>query len=177
MDSMITFILNIDWMTTTEFCNAYNVPLPTVNEGVNGLLRIDAVKHKMILDRAKALDRAPFKPKSLIDLEYERMAWALETFPEATAVSSLRKCESEIKEIEANIECGIQDAEEYADAVMCLFDSAGRNGITIEQIIYAFAKKLEKNKSRTWAKNPDNSYSHVKDQVPVSGPYPYDNYR
>ncbi|WP_192579301.1 dATP/dGTP pyrophosphohydrolase domain-containing protein [Dyadobacter aurulentus] len=174
---MITFILNIDWMTTTEFCEAYNVPLPTAREGVNGLLRIDAVKHKLFLDRAKALDRVPFKPKSLIELEKERMVWALETFPEATAVSSLRKCESEIKEIEENIEAGIQDAEEYADAIMCLFDSAGRNGITIEQIVSAFAKKLEKNKSRTWVKNDDNSYSHVKSQAPISEPYPYDNYR
>jgi hypothetical protein len=98
----------------------------------------------------------------LIELEKERMEWSLKTFPEATAISSLRKLESEIKEIEADIQSGKKVPEEYADALMCLLDSAGRNGISLENIIEAFAIKLIKNKARKWVKNPDNSYSHVK---------------
>lgn len=100
--------------------------------------------------------------QNLIDLEADRLAWSLATFTDATAISSLRKLESEIKEIEYDIENGIKRPEEYADALMCLFDSAGRQGITVKQIINAFAVKLEKNKKRKWVKNPDNSYSHVK---------------
>lgn len=100
--------------------------------------------------------------KTLVELEAERFAWAIETFPEATDVSSLRKLEGEIKEVEADLIAGENPVEEYADCLMCLFDSAGRAGISVEQITQAFAVKLEKNKSRTWVKNPDNSYSHVK---------------
>lgn len=99
---------------------------------------------------------------SLIDLEKERLAWSLETFTEATPISSLRKLETEIDEIERNIENGIKDPIEYADAMMCLLDSAGRDGISVEVILKAFELKLKVNKEREWAKNDDNSYSHIK---------------
>ncbi|MBO0950897.1 dATP/dGTP pyrophosphohydrolase domain-containing protein [Fibrella forsythiae] len=99
--------------------------------------------------------------KSITELEAERFAWSRETFTEATAISSLRKLESEIKEIEADILKGNDPTTEYADALMCLFDSAGRHGISVDQITEAFAKKLEINKGRQWRKNPDDSYSHV----------------
>lgn len=100
--------------------------------------------------------------KTLIELERERLAWSLQTFPEATPLGSLRKLESEIKEIEYDIENGIRRPEEFADALMCLFDVAGRYDISVQEIIGAFAAKLEVNKRRKWVKNPDNSYSHVK---------------
>lgn len=103
----------------------------------------------------------------IIQLEKERMEWALVTFPEATANSSLRKLRGEIEEVE--LELMKPDdvpqwnpAEEYADCLMCLFDSAGRAGISPEVIFKAFEHKLKKNKARKWAKNPDNTYSHVK---------------
>lgn len=100
--------------------------------------------------------------KDLIQLEKERLEWSLKTFTEADAIASLRKLESEIEEIEVDIINGHQNPTEYADALMCLFDSAGRHGISVEEIIKAFAVKLEINKNRTWKKNPDNSYSHIK---------------
>lgn len=104
----------------------------------------------------------------LVAMEAERMEWSFRTFPEATAISSLRKLESEIKEIEATIVAGTKNPEEYADALMCLFDSAGRFGISPVDIFDAFEKKLAINKARTWTKNPDNSYSHVK--APIVNP-------
>lgn len=58
MESMTDYILNIDWMTTTEFCKTYDVPLPTVSDGVNGFLQVDAIKHKMFVEHAKKLRRA-----------------------------------------------------------------------------------------------------------------------
>jgi NTP pyrophosphatase (non-canonical NTP hydrolase) len=106
--------------------------------------------------------------KNIIQLEAERLEWSLVTFPEATSTSSLRKLEAEIKEVEAHLEILAFDrdnealTEEFADCLKCLFDSAGRAGILPETIFKAFEKKLIKNKSRTWIKNPDNSYSHVK---------------
>jgi hypothetical protein len=98
----------------------------------------------------------------LFFLEQDRLAWSLKTFTDATPISSLRKLEEEIKEIEADINNGVKNPEEYADALMCLFDSAGRHGITVGEITHAFYHKLKKNKSREWVKNPDNTYSHVK---------------
>lgn len=93
-------------------------------------------------------------------LETQRLAWSLKTFTEATAISSLHKLRSEIDEIEYDLQNGERRPEEYADALMCLFDSAGRAGISVSEITEAFEKKLEVNKKRTWVKNPDNSYSH-----------------
>ena len=111
--------------------------------------------------------------KSIIELEKERLEWSLKTFPDATAFSSLRKLEDEIKEVELAFEHTTIDGfdkealtEEYADCLMCLFDSAGRTGISVEDIVQSFAIKLEKNKNRSWKKNADNTYSHVK---PVGG--------
>lgn len=105
--------------------------------------------------------QAENKRLDLIEFEKERLKWSLETFEDATPISSLRKLESEIKEIEEDISKGMANPTEYADALMCLLDSAGRQGITLEQIIKAFEYKIEVNKGREWKKNPDNLYSYI----------------
>lgn len=102
----------------------------------------------------------------IIFLEKERLEWSLKVFTDATAISSLRKLEEEIKEIEKNINNNIKDPVEYADALMCLFDSAGRTGILPTEIFKSFSEKLKINKSRDWSKNNDNTYSHVKISPP-----------
>lgn len=98
----------------------------------------------------------------ILELERERFQWSLKTFPEATPLGSLAKLREEIKEIESDIISGQRNPEEFADALKCLFDVAQRHGITLPDIFQAFKEKFEINKSRTWVKNPDNSYSHVK---------------
>lgn len=64
-DEMVQFILEVDYMTTTEFCNKYGVPLPVftgeVGSSVNNLLQIDAIKCKMFIQKAKELNRAKLK--------------------------------------------------------------------------------------------------------------------
>lgn len=100
--------------------------------------------------------------KTLNELEAERLAWSLETFPEATPSSSLIKLVGEIWEVDSDLLTGKDPTEEYADCLMCLFDSAGRAGISVEDITRAFEKKLQKNKARVWKRNDDNTYSHVK---------------
>jgi hypothetical protein len=51
LKSMIQFILDIDWMTTEEFCEAYHIPIPVftgdVKSSADQLLQIDAVKHRI----------------------------------------------------------------------------------------------------------------------------------
>lgn len=100
--------------------------------------------------------------KTLIEAEKDRMEWSLKTFTEATPESSLKKLEEEVKEIRENFATGKKDAVEFADAIMCLFDSAGRFGITAEEIQTAYAQKVVINKARIWKKNSDNTYSHIK---------------
>lgn len=104
--------------------------------------------------------------KILEQLEADRFAWSLKTFAHATQVSSLIKAAEEIKEVGEAIQQkkSKEDiAEEYVDVLMCVFDSAGRGGIYVQDLVKAYALKLEKNKNRTWNKNPDNTYSHVKE--------------
>lgn len=103
--------------------------------------------------------------KSIIKLEKERMQWSFDTFKEATALSSLEKLSDEIEEVAHELQHGAsgdQLVTEYADCLMCLFDSAGRAGVTPEQIFEAFKRKLAINKARSWEKNENNTYSHTK---------------
>ena len=101
------------------------------------------------------------------ELEAIRLNWSLEVFSEATALSSLQKLKEEIKEVELSLSFhpnNIADLhEEYADCLMCLFDSAGRAGVTPNQIFEAFRLKLKKNQERKWVKNQNNTYSHIKE--------------
>lgn len=53
---MTQFILDIDWMTTKEFCEEFKVPLPTVTGGANDFLQIDAIKQKIFVEYAKFLN-------------------------------------------------------------------------------------------------------------------------
>lgn len=103
----------------------------------------------------------------IIELERIRMLWSRETFQEATAYSSLQKLKEEIEEVEIHLAFPSIDPEgmkeEYADCLMCLFDSAGRVGIPPIQLFEAFKKKLKKNMERKWKKNLDNTYSHIKE--------------
>lgn len=99
----------------------------------------------------------------LLQAENERFQWSLKTFPEATALGALAKCREELKEIELDIVSGKRRPVEFADALMCLFDAAQRHGITLPDIFQAYKDKVELNKSRTWVKNPNGSYSHIAD--------------
>lgn len=102
--------------------------------------------------------------KPFEDLMQEFVDWSGEVLTKATPSSSLEKAKDEISEIELNIKQGIKDPYEYVDAIMCIIDSANRDGITITDIKTAFQVKTEINKDRVWIKNPNNTYSHVKSQ-------------
>lgn len=89
--------------------------------------------------------------------------FTLSTFTEADAVSSLVKLHGEIREVTEAMDNNNEGiAEEYVDCIMCLMDSAARLGITGAELSAAFEAKLAKNIGRTWMRNADNTYSHVK---------------
>ncbi len=58
---MIQYILDIDWMTTKEFCDTYNVPHPyftgDIKTSADKFLQVDAIKHKMFVEYAKLLNK------------------------------------------------------------------------------------------------------------------------
>jgi hypothetical protein len=58
---LIDYVLQIDWMTTVEFCETYQIPKPRlsgdVDYSVSEIFRIDAIKQKMFVDYAKFLNK------------------------------------------------------------------------------------------------------------------------
>lgn len=101
--------------------------------------------------------------KSLIELENERAEWSAKIFPQATAHSSLIKARQEIEEIQDDLDNGEPKAEEYVDALMCIFDSAKRAGFSAMDIRNSYEAKNHKNiHEREWLPNGDGTYSHIK---------------
>lgn len=95
----------------------------------------------------------------------EFQEFALKSFPNATATSSLFKLQEEKLELSLCLQKEMYTTDlafEYADCLMCIFDSANRAGISVSELIGAFYEKLEINKSRKWIENPDKTYSHEK---------------
>lgn len=111
-------------------------------------------------DGAEFLDK--FSEPSLIEMEKHRFEWSSKTFPAATSKSALSHLKSEVLEIESNLNNGIKDVTEYADALMLIMDAAGRDGFTALDVLNAFRDKHEVNKQRNWIKNEDGSYYHTK---------------
>lgn len=53
------------------------------------------------------------------------------------------------------------DIEEWADVYICLAGVAAQNRWTMAELAVAVHAKITKNESRTWAQNPDGTWSHV----------------
>lgn len=106
-------------------------------------------------------------------LIWKHLNFTSKTFPKGTAKGAAIHAGREIEEVIEEItdmerhdlvteEQDNRLVEEYADVFGCLIDSVHRSGISRTQLNKAFAKKLSKNKARTWKDNGDGSYSHVK---------------
>lgn len=58
---MVDFILEIDWMSTKEFCDFYKLPHPYFTGDVSTsaalILQVDAIKHRMFVEHAKLLNK------------------------------------------------------------------------------------------------------------------------
>lgn len=58
---MVQFILEIDWMSTKDFCDKYGVPHPRLTSNIQAsadqFLQVDAVKHKLFIEHAKLLNK------------------------------------------------------------------------------------------------------------------------
>lgn len=113
-------------------------------------------------------------PDMFESLAFAHVDFTFKTFPETTAISSILKCRGELLETKEELELGnpadegarLALAEEYADCFLCLIDSYARASLRTDEILEAIGKKIAKNKSRTWVKNVDNTYPHVKNAQP-----------
>lgn len=105
----------------------------------------------------------PTPRRSFDNIVEEWMTESPKMFTEATAVSSLEKAFDEMKELNMAMSHGDGPeviAEEYADVLACIFNSAALRGFTAGEIIEAFDKKMEINYKRTWIKQDNNTYQH-----------------
>ncbi len=68
---MHQFILEIDFMSTSEFCDTYGVPHPyftgDVQSSADKFLQVDAIKHKIFVEYAKFLNK-PLTTEILLKL-------------------------------------------------------------------------------------------------------------
>lgn len=58
---MVQFILEIDWLSTVEFCDTFNLPHPRftgeVESSAKQFVNLDLVKHRMFVEYAKLLNK------------------------------------------------------------------------------------------------------------------------
>lgn len=59
--SMVQFVLDIDWLTTKEFCSEHGIPEPCftvdVKTSADKFLQVDAVKQRLLVQYAKFLNK------------------------------------------------------------------------------------------------------------------------
>lgn len=61
MDELLEYVLELDGLLTKEFCEKYNHEVPTwkgnVEVAAYEFITLDAIKYKMIIDKAKTIYR------------------------------------------------------------------------------------------------------------------------
>ena len=88
------------------------------------------------------------------ELQKEIVSWANSVFPDRVPDQTFRKLVGEIEEMKKDPE----SEEEFADAIILLFDLAHLMKIDIER---AVKKKMQINRSRVWVKDSAGLYQHV----------------
>jgi len=94
--------------------------------------------------------------------------WSQATFgtdPERGPLGALKHLEKEAKEAQSKVgECHAKLQEEIADCLFLTFDAARRAGMTLDSLLDTAFAKLEKNKTRVWAKpaTDDEPIEHVR---------------
>lgn len=95
---------------------------------------------------------------TLRTLQKDIVRWADRTFPNRTVDDILRKLEEERKELLD----GMITGDEYADIFILVMDLAAQHGIDVQK---ALVDKLEINRKRQWALNPETgTMQHVEER-------------
>lgn len=105
---------------------------------------------------------------TVLNVLQAHVEWSSATFPKGTAIGAMIHAGREVEEVISEMTPIHQTynrwrlAEEYADVIGCVIDSANRMGIGPAEVFLALSNKLVINKQRVWKDNGDGSYSHVK---------------
>jgi len=98
----------------------------------------------------------------------EHSEWSQRTFgtdQERGPLGALKHLEKEAREAQSEVgECHAELQEEIADCLFLTFDAARRAGMTLDSLLDTAFAKLEKNKTRVWAKpaTGDEPIEHVR---------------
>lgn len=103
-----------------------------------------------------------------MDIQQDYLKWALYTF-DTTALSAIIHLDREVDELYNEVLFDGEDPyslengiSEVADIQMLLWYICQKLNISNEDLEKAIQEKLKINRKRTWIKNEDGSYSHVK---------------
>lgn len=108
---------------------------------------------------------------STLEIFEKYISWASFTFLGTTIESAFKKLDEENFEFHLVAGSNSPDKkvlEEAVDVLMCLLFCLNKRNLTPSDLMDAFAKKLEVNKSRDWKQNADSTYSGFTppDQLP-----------
>lgn len=96
----------------------------------------------------------------LVHLLREMLVWSKETFGCGIRTEPILKhIEMEVKEVR---DSKGEDPYEWIDIIILAMDGALNAGYTPEEIAFFLRNKFEKNKKRTYEKNKDGVFLHVK---------------
>lgn len=91
----------------------------------------------------------------------DRNKFSSETFgtpEERDCLGPLHHLQEEVRELIDNT----NDKMEWADCFLLLLDAAWRKGYTIDDLVEFAKLKLEINKTRSWKKDKNGVYKHIK---------------
>lgn len=132
------------WKGATTFNGKIEANRNTFANGANWLLTY--LKEKRLINE-------------WVSFYQDYVKWSHSTFGTDTPIHGLTKLITEAQEAKESP----NDMTEYADCLMCLFYafSCAFPDKTMNDLIEAANKKLEKNKNRTWVKQPDGTWQHT----------------
>lgn len=102
----------------------------------------------------------------------ERDEFSFNTFGSVevrTCIYPLRHLKKEVQELLDNPD----DKMEWADCMLLLLDAARRKGYSIDDLLSFCKEKLAINRKRTWEKQEDGVFQHVKPEQVQIGPSYY----
>lgn len=149
LKSMVEFILEIDFMSTKDFCDKYGCPHPFISkdikESADSFLQVDVVKHRLFVAHAKALNKesiANSHPGETIPHKETEATWCFNNLFKAGQLSDacnrdfiirqvMYAINNQVKTFEDHLEIG---ANQFAQAVCNIHELENKNKDLMELI-------------------------------------------
>ena len=143
---------------------AHNIEGPCACNDCNAVVVDEITRLRARLRTEAAPPEPETKSTGLEAVTAEYLAWADETFPEATPASCVEHLRREVKELQQRP----SEPEELADAAMLVFHAAHKAGV---DLVAALQSKLETNRAREWGELDEHGVrEHVRGVAPEPEP-------